>query len=120
MSETLKQLEKRCANLLIEGTEGSDVVQVLRTRFRTNSSIHSAFSHVRALVFESNTRASEYDDTPLRSFGASPNAAEIAAFVDAPLKEQVKIQRKHKSNPTWSTEEEAALSAIRLLPKNMD
>jgi hypothetical protein len=121
MSETLKQFEKRCAQLLIDGTEGSDVVKLLQTRFRTLSSIDSAFSHVRKLVMESGARASGYDDSALRALlPSSANGQEITSFVDAPLKDQVRIKRAHGSNPTWSAEEEAALSEVKLLPPNME
>ena len=121
MSETLKQLEKRCAQLLIDGTEGSEVVRVLQTRFRTLSSIDSAFSHVRSIVMEAGARSPEYDTTALQAHAAtSPNVAEITTFLEAPLRDQVRLQRQHRSNPTWGAEEEAALAAVKLLPASME
>ena len=118
--ETLKQLEQRAAQALLDGADGAEVVKILQTRFRTLSSIDSAFSHVRKIILDRGIRPPAYDDTTLRSFLAGPNALDIAAFLDAPLKEQVRLKRAHRSNPTWRAEEEAALAAVTLLPRSMD
>ena len=63
MSETLRQLEARCAQLLIDRMEGSEVVKILQTRFRTLSSIDSAFSHVRKIVIDCGVRSPELSQT---------------------------------------------------------
>eukprot|EP00966_Prymnesium_polylepis_P194987 4520109-Prymnesium_polylepis.1 len=69
---------------------------------------------------ESGARASGYDVSALRALiPTSAKGPEIAAFLDSTLKDQVRIKRAHRSNPTWSAEEEAALGEVQLLPPNM-
>ncbi len=104
------------ARALVEGEPGAEVVRTLQTRHSTLHSLQKALSNVRAILVDGGHRPPEYDTAPLRA--AMPDAAEVRAFLDAPLREQLKIQRAHRANPTWPAAAEAALGAVQLLPPN--
>ena len=109
--------------MLVHGTPGGIVkewfqhtfLDETRTAPRTLSSMDSELPRIRALVMKGEHRHPEYDDTALRQYSDS----EIAAFLDAPLSEQVAIQRKHKNEPSWIDGAEHALSQLKLLPANL-
>ena len=94
------------ARALVEGEPGAEVVRTLQTRHTTLHSLQKALSNVRAILVDGGHRPPEYDTAPLRA--AMPDAAEVRAFLDAPLREQLKIQRAHRANPTWRLQQTTA------------
>ena len=110
---------------LLLGEEGSDVVQKMRTQVRdttgkpfTLASLKSNVSRVRNIVLSklSDYRDPKYDDRRLSQY---PDAQE---FLNASLKDKLRIQRKHKmkKHQTWSAEAEKALTELKIyLPRNL-
>ena len=107
---------------LRSGTPGHEVKERLRqlpNGFRTLSSLNSVMSEVRCAIYDSHTP--QIDDTVLEEYAASARltvAEEISAFLNAPLREQVRIQKK--TNPTWPAPAEQALQSMQLLPPSLD
>ena len=98
---------------MIDGTSGADVMAELSKTHRTLGSLNTAMSLVRAEVIR---RGPFHDNSELRTHADNPD---VVAFLDAPLKEQVAIQRSHAYRQTWSEDEEAALAGLKLLPDSM-
>ena len=120
---------QRAVAKLVDETPGEDVIAWLSTQFvdrrrtaeetaRTLASLNSTVTRVRNAVFDGNHRASTYDPTPLQLHAA--HNAEIAAFLAAPLKDQVAVQKAHAKKPTWSAAAETCLAQLQLLPKAMN
>ena len=120
---------QRAVQKLVIETPGADVVSWLRNQFvdvhraadgkeRTISSLNSTVTRVRNAVISGNHRASKYDPFPLQLHAS--NNKEIAAFLAAPLGDQLAIQKAHAKTPTWSAAAEACLGQIQLLPKSME
>ena len=107
---------QQAAQALIDGTDGAGVIAELSKTQRTLGSLNTAMSLVRAEVM-SRGHLAFYDDSELRKHADNP---EVQAFLDAPLKDQVAIQRAHAYRPTWSEGEEAALAGLKLLPESME
>jgi integrase len=106
---------QQAAQALIDGTDGAAVMAELSKTHRTLGSLNTAMSLVRAEVM-SRGHLPSYDDSELRKHADNP---EVVAFLDAPLKDQVAIQRAHAYRPTWSEGAEAALACLDLLPESM-
>ena len=106
-------MRQQAAQALIDGTSGADVMAELSKTHRTLGSLNTAMSLVRAEVIR---RGPFHDNSELRTHAGNP---EVQAFLDAPLKEQVAIQRSHAHRQTWSEDEEAALAGLKLLPDSM-
>ena len=104
---------QQAAQALIDGTSGADVMAELSKTHRTLGSLNTAMSLVRAEVIR---RGPFHDNSELRTHADNPD---VVAFLDAPLKEQVAIQRSHAYRQTWSEDEEAALAGLKLLPDSM-
>ena len=102
------------AQRLVDGVDASAVLDALRARYTTAASMQWAISKVRARVFDADARHPAYDVAPLRA--VADGDAAVLAFLDAPLREQVKIQREHRSAPSWTQAQEDALAAVALLP----
>ena len=104
------------ARRLCDGTPAPTVLATLATRYTTLSSIATAVSHVRSRILERGARSSSYDDAPLRAVAG--DASDVHAFLEAPLRTQVAVQRSHRAHRTWTAAQEAALAALELLPAN--
>ena len=117
-------LDKYVTDLLF-GVEGSDMVQQMRTEVRdatgqpyTLTSLKSNVSRVRnrVLIKLGDYKHPKYDDSKLSSF---PEAQD---FLNANLKDKLRIQKKHKDkkHQTWSADAETALKELKIyLPSNL-
>ena len=114
---------------LLDGVDGAAVKEELRRTFvdearmekqeqRTISSLHSVMTDVRAEVMSRNIRSPSYDPSPLSALAA--NEPDVAAFLAAPVKLQVEIQRHHSSKPSWSPDAERELAKLQILPVSMN
>ena len=105
------------AQALVDGKDGVEVMANMSRSQRTLGSLNTAMSLVRKAVLERG-RLPEYDDNELRK--AAADDSEVQAFLNAPLSEQVAIQKMHTRKPTWSTGAESALARMKLLPDSMN
>ena len=113
------------ANRLLQGEDGKDVVEFLRRELKASAerggraysvnTLKTYVSHAKAKVIEQGFRNPHCEFEPLRRF-ADP---EIETFVNASLKTQLELQRRHRANPAWSEEAEAELQSLDLLPPNV-
>jgi hypothetical protein len=102
---------------LMQEDEGSAIVDMLRPHY----SKHSVKTHVLNLkrrVMEAEHRHPDYEESvrPLRKHDGED---EVKQFLDAPLKEQYKIQARHRKFKSWSRAAEAKLQRVKLLPDNI-
>jgi hypothetical protein len=111
---------RAAADRLLAGDPVDAVMADLRARCPALSSLNSVLSRVRTEVLDRNVRPAEYDDAPLRPYLDAPFGAEVRAILNAPAREQRRIQSEHRARPTWPAEAEAALQALCLLPAAMD
>ena len=105
------------ANQLLAGAPADHAISTLRETYKTDSSLSSAMSRVRALILDRNQPPPEYDPSELLSFSSNP---EIDAFLTLPLRDQHRIQREHRTRSSWGPEAEQALSRLQILPKSLD
>ena len=115
------------AKMLMSGEDGAYVVEFLREQLEASAqrggrpysvnSLKTYVSNVKSKVLQVDYRNRECDFSALRCFADEP---EVFSFLAAPLKVQLEMKRRHRANPTWSDEAEAALQALKLLPENMD
>jgi hypothetical protein len=113
------------AKRLMSGTDGAEVVEFLRRELLSSAekgrrdysvnSLKTYVSHAKRNVLEADYRNMRCDFGPLMAF----SDPEVTAFLAAPLKRQLEIQRHHRAHPSWSEEMEDALASLRLLPPNM-
>jgi hypothetical protein len=113
------------AKRLMAGEEGGEVVEFLRRELLSSAekgrrdysvnSLKTYASHAKRNVLEADYRNTTCDFGPLMAF----SDPEVTAFLAAPLKRQLEIQRHHRAHPSWSEEAEDALASLRLLPPNM-
>ena len=108
---------KHAVAALLDGEQAETVIANMKLTYTTPESMKKHMSLVRTTIMEGNHYSPSFDLAPLRAFSEDP---EIAAFATASLKEQCKIQREHKFNPTWSEEAEKCLSELQILPTNMN
>ncbi len=101
--------------LVVDGMEGSQVLDAMRVTYQNVATLKTKMSHVRNAVYEFG-RPEEYDPTELVKYAVEPG---VTDFLQANLKEQVRLQRSHNSKPTWSGAAEAALSKLQLVQPNM-
>ena len=101
------------AQQLLDGCDPERLLAELRPKY-TLQYFSNIVCRVKAHLVATNTRHPEYRPDLLTPFQDHP---EIAAFLNAPLKEQEQIQKRHRKCPTWSKEAEAALQSLKLLPE---
>lgn len=107
----------RYVDMLVAGVDGGQVLQAMRLAYPNLNTLKTHTSTVRSSFYQSEFgRSEEYDVTELSKYAHEPGVAE---FLQANLKDQVRLQRTHHSNPTWSTHAEAALSNLQLVKCNM-
>lgn len=103
--------------LLLNGTDGHLVMDVLRLHYRTLASLDTQSSLVRQAVIN-HGRSPEYDDTALRRYD---NEIAVQVFLKAPLKEQCAIRRSYLwKEPAFSAGAAAELLKIQLLPRSLE
>ena len=110
---------------MMAGVDGGEVVELLRRELLSSAekgrrdysvnSLKTYVSHAKRNVLEADYRNPTCDFAPLMAF----TDTEVTAFLAAPLKRQLEIQRHHRAHPSWSEEAEDALATLRLLPPNM-
>ena len=110
---------------MMAGVDGAEVVEFLRRELLSSAekgrrdysvnSLKTYVSHAKRNVLEADYRNTTCDFGPLMAF----SDPEVTAFLAAPLKRQLEIQRHHRAHPSWSEEAEDALASLRLLPPNM-
>ena len=104
----------RVVAMLRRGDDGAAVLDALRSECATPRALSVAISRVRAAAFAA---------LPAPPCDAlAPVAADdpdVARFLTLPLGERVKVQRAHRSDPTWCDEAEAVLASLELLPANV-
>lgn len=118
------------AKRLMNGDEGSGVVEFLRRELLESAqrggreysvnTLKTYVSKVKAIVLEHSYRNESCDFSELQRFQLDP---EVREFLNADLKTQIQIQRRHRSasfESTWTDEMESALQDLKLLPPNMD
>ena len=105
------------ATQLLAGAPADHAISTLRETYKTDSSLSSAMSRVRALILDRNQPPPEYDTSELLSFISNP---EIETFLASPLRDQHRIQREHRTRSSWGPEAEQALSRLQILPKSLD
>ena len=108
---------KTAVKQLLAGDSATTVMAEMRKTYTTAESMKKHMSLVRSKIMDAGHYSNLFDTSSLQKFAEIP---EIAAFLSATLKEQVKIQREHKSNPTWSEDAEECLSKLQILPSNMN
>jgi integrase len=108
-------LAAAAAQLLV-GAPADYVVATLKQTYKTDSSLSSAMSRVRALILDRNEPPPEYDPSELRAI-ATP---EITAFLALPLRDQHRVQREHRTRSSWGPDAEQALARLQILPKSLD
>jgi hypothetical protein len=115
------------AKMLKAGEDGLDVVEFLREQLQASAerdgkasystnTLKTYVSHTKTMAlttYESDCRNPHCDFAALT--GVADNADDVDAFVVAPLKVQLEIQRRHRANPTWNDEAEDALASLQLL-----
>ena len=104
------------ATQLLANAPAETAIETLRYTYKTNSSLSSAMSRVRAHILDRNQPPVEYDPSELRAI-ATP---EIQAFLTLPLREQHKIQRAHRTRASWGPDAEQALARLQILPTSLD
>ena len=115
------------ASRLMGGEEGEEVVEFLRGELLSSAerggreysvnSLKTYVSHAKRRVLEAEYRNAGCDFGRLMPFAEHQ---EVSAFLAAPLKTQVEVQRHHRAHPSWSEEAEEALASLELLPANME
>lgn len=126
VSSTRLGMIAEAAKRLLASIDGAEVVQFLRDELQASAqaagrpysvnTLKTYVSHVRRKVLEAEYRNPHCDFSPLM---AAAGDSDVAAFVSAPLKQQVEMQRRHRRQPCWSDAAEDALQCIELLPANM-
>lgn len=101
---------------LLSGAPAETAIATLRQTYKTDSSLSSAMSRVRARLLARNEPPAEYDPSALRAL-ATP---EIDAFLALSMREQHKVQRAHRTRSSWGPEAEQALARLQILPKSLD
>ena len=105
---------RQAVRMLLDGHSSDDVIRFVKQRITTLKSLNTTMSLIRTMLMHEENRSPECDLTELRQH------AEAADFLNAPLAEQYKIARAHKSYPSWSAVAEEALQRVTLLPSGVD
>jgi hypothetical protein len=108
---------KTAVQQLLAGDSAATVMAEMQKTYTTPESMKKHMSLVRSKIMDGGHYSNLFDTSSLQKYAETP---EIAAFLSANLKEQVKIQREHKSNPTWTEEAEECLAKLQILPVNMN
>jgi integrase len=101
---------------LLAGAPAEHAIATLKQTYKTDSSLSSAMSRVRALILDRNEPPPDYDASELRAL-ATP---EITAFLALPLRDQHRVQREHRTRSSWGPDAEQALARLQILPKSLD
>ena len=118
------------AKMLLAGEEGADVVDFLRAELAASAerggrpfsfaTLKTYVSHAKARVVAADYRNPECDFSALRPFADE----DVAAFLSAPLKQQLELKRRLRAHPdafpSWPEEAIEALQGLELLPRNMN
>jgi len=96
---------------LRRGDTGTDVLEMLRTKYKTTASLSSCISRVRKTLMQE----LEPDCSALQPYAE----AGVALFLASSLEDKVRIQREHRSERSWSPEAESVLATLQLLPPNV-
>eukprot|EP00966_Prymnesium_polylepis_P242407 5605874-Prymnesium_polylepis.2 len=100
---------------LIRGEKGSDIVKSLRPHFATNTLKRYA-CELKKRALDAGLRHPEFNDSALRKY---ENEEGIKQFLDAPIKAQLYLQKRHAKNKSWSKGAERALASLKILPDNL-
>ena len=117
------------AKKLRAGEDGLDVVEFLRVQLQASANrdgkdsystntLKTYVSNVKSMAlteYESDCRNPHCDLAALKGVADNADKDDVDAFVVAPLKVQLEIQRRHRANPTWSDEAEDALASLQLV-----
>ena len=121
--------KEECARRLLGGEDGALVVASMRqkrkhdpltkeeTPYYTLQSLGTTVSNIKSQILKRDPRHSEYNPAVLDPYASEPG---VADFLKAPVAEQLKIQKRHRTQPTWSAGAEAALKSIKLLPDTLE
>lgn len=109
---------KQAFDRLIQGEEGSVIVDLLRSKY-TKHSVKTNVLKLKRCLLEANYRHPKYEQSAraLRKYEAE--SEEIKGFLNSSLRVQYKIQKRHRKVKTWSHRAESKLQRIRLLPDNV-
>ena len=122
------------AKRLMAGEEGSDVVGFLRAELAvsaerggrpfSHATLKTYVSHAKSKVLAADFRNPECDFSALRPFADERDGRHVAAFLVAPLKQQLELKRRLRAHPDafpeWPEAAADALQGLELLPRNMD
>ena len=100
--------------MIRNGTPGEEVMTMLREKCSTVKAMSCVITRIRAALMEQLPIPD--CDAALLPFADEPG---VASFLQLPLSERVRIQREHRSLPTWSDGAETALASLQLLPQNL-
>ena len=90
---------------------GEDAMPLLRSQAPTPAALSARVARIRATMIAR---------LPLPPCDAlAPYAHEVGDFFRLSLADRVRIQREHRSTPTWSAEAEAVLAGLSLLPAHV-
>ena len=103
----------RACAMLEGGASGAEVLEWLRAQAPNVGALINSIGRVRKAMM---ARAPPPCLAALQPFAGEGG---VAAFLVAPREEQVRVQRAHRAQPTWSDGAEAALAALALLPANV-
>ena len=121
------------AKKLKAGEDGLEVVEFLREQLQASANrdgkdsystntLKTYVSNVKSMAlteYESDCRNPHCDFEALKGVADKEDEDDVDAFVAAPLKVQLEIQRRHRANPTWSDEAEDALANLDLLKESI-
>lgn len=103
------------AQRLLDGEPGASVMRRIEQHYTTLASRNTACGEVRKVLYEVHRyRPPGFDDGPLRA--AAHLHPDIAAFLDAPVKEQVRQRRLALRSRAWPEEALRALASLQLSP----
>lgn len=112
---------QEAVDALVNGEDGERVIAQLTRRYRTPGSLNTTMSQVRKHIYDNNMRAAEYDTTELEESVQDELVwLGVSAFVDATLREQMRVKKEHEEAPTWPDNVESALQRVQLLPQGME
>ena len=90
---------------------GEDAMALLRAQSPTPAALSARIARLRA------TMLARLPVPPCEVL--APYAHEVGDFFRLSLAERVRVQREHRSTPTWSADAEAALARLQLVPPNV-
>ena len=116
-----RKYREEILQLLIDGVEGSEVIQQMKQRggeeYKT-SSLSSMVSRIKHLFLKGNHRHPDFYMSSLHLRKLSQTEPAVATFFSNGLEEQERIKRTRDTS-NWSGEARYALAKLELLPPNM-